>query len=106
MIKYNKLRLSEVFSMSSNYKKLERFLTILLIIDFVVFLLFFISTIAGGIVLRVISILLLILICPYGLWMLYNNKELFTQRSLWLTCGFGGILICTLVSLICNYPSL
>ena len=92
--------------MSSNYQKLERFLTLLLMIDFIIFLLFFISTIAGGIVLRVISILLLALIGPYGLWMLYSSKELFTQRSLWLTCGFCGILICTIVSLICNYPSL
>ena len=92
--------------MSSNSQKMERFLTLLLIIDLVIFLLFFISTIAGGIVLRVISILLLVLIGPYGLWLLYSAKELFTQRSLWLTCGFGGILLCTIVSLICNYPSL
>ena len=92
--------------MSSNYQKLERYLTLLLIINFVFFLLFFIGTIASVIALRVISILLIFLISPYGLWMLYNAKELFTQRSLWLTCGFGGILICTIVSLVCNYPSL
>ena len=36
---------------------------------------------------------------------LIRSRELLKQRSLWITMGFFGILICTIVSLIVNYPS-
>jgi hypothetical protein len=32
-------------------------------------------------------------------------KEILRQRSLWMTMGFVGIFLCTVVSLIANYPS-
>ena len=36
---------------------------------------------------------------------LFMTGELKKRRSLWMVVGFVGILVCLLVSLICNYPS-
>ncbi len=39
-----------------------------------------------------------------GLALQVLTRELLRQRSLWLSCGFFGVIICTLVSMILNYP--
>ena len=39
-----------------------------------------------------------------GLAVLYRSKDLLRQRSLWLSCGYFSVAVCTLVSLILNYP--
>lgn len=88
-----------------SYKQLETLLTIVLIltaVDFIVFLLF---SGAGVIWVKVVTAIFAIGISVLCLIYLFLIGELLRQRSLWLTTGFGSIFVCTIVSLICNFPS-
>ncbi len=88
----------------SRYQDLERVMTVLLItvaVDFVLFLIFAGSGIVWAKVLTAIFAMLMTVLC---LGYLYMTRELLRQRSLWLTTGFGAAFVCTLMSLICNFP--
>lgn len=89
----------------NGYKAFESFLTILLLIDVVVFLLYLIFAGAGVLALKIILAILGILIAAAGFFFLYSSREILRQRSLWLTCGFGSVALLTIVSLICNFPA-
>lgn len=89
----------------SRYQELERFLTTILFVDLACFVVYLISAGLGGVVMKIICAVAAILIAAYSLWTLYCTKELTRQRSLWLTSAFGSIVLCTFVSLICNYPA-
>ena len=87
------------------YKDMERILTLILIGDAAVFLLYMI--VAGlGIRWLKVSTTILNLVASVGcLCLLYITGEVKKARSRWLVMGFGSIILCTLVSLILNYPS-
>ena len=53
----------------------------------------------------VLTAVLAILIAVFCEWMLYCAKELLKPRGLWLTCAFFSVILCTAVSLICNFPA-
>lgn len=89
----------------SRYQDLERLLTGLLIASAVDFILFLIFAGTGVIWLKVITAIFAILMPVLCLGFLYMSQELLKQRSLWLTMGFFGIFLCTVVSLIANFPS-
>ena len=89
----------------SRYQNLERLLTGLLIASAVDFILFLIFAGTGVIWLKVITAIFAILMPTLCLGLLYMSQELLKQRSLWLTMGFFGIFLCTVVSLIANFPS-
>lgn len=89
----------------SRYQDLERLLTGLLIASAVDFILFLIFAGTGVIWLKVITAIFAILMPVLCLGLLYMSQELLKQRSLWLTMGFFGIFLCTVVSLIANFPS-
>ena len=89
----------------SRYQDLERLLTGLLIASAVDFILFLIFAGTGIIWLKVITAIFAILIPVLCLGLLYMSQELLKQRSLWLSMGFFGIFLCTVVSLIANFPS-
>ena len=78
----------------SRYKDMERGMTILLVFAGM-----------GILWLKVITAIFAILMPVLCLSFLFLSRELLKQRSLWITMGFFGILICTIVSLIVNYPS-
>ncbi len=88
-----------------HYKNLEQGLTIMLIASALDFVLFLIFAGTGTLWLKVITAIFAILMPVLCLVLLYLTKELLKQRSLWLTTGFFGILLCTVVSLIANFPS-
>ena len=88
----------------NSYQQFERQLTIALIGCAVVFLLYLIVAALGVIWLKVITAIITILVPCLCLVFLYMTNELLKQRSLWLTTGFLGIFLCTLVSLIANFP--
>lgn len=90
---------------SKRYKDLERMMTTLLIASAVDFILFLIFAGTGVIWLKVITAIFAIIMPVLCLAVLYMSKELLKQRSLWLTMGFVGVFLCTVVSLIANYPS-
>ena len=89
----------------SRYKDMERGMTILLIASALDFILFLVFAGMGILWLKVITAIFAILMPVLCLSFLFLSWELLKQRSLWITMGFFGILICTIVSLIVNYPS-
>lgn len=89
----------------NRYKELEQYLTIFLIASTIAFVLYLIFAGIRILWLKVITAIFAILLPVLCLALLYLTKELLKQRSLWLTAGFFGIFLCTVVSLIANFPS-
>ncbi|MCD7859957.1 MAG: hypothetical protein LUH51_07330 [Firmicutes bacterium] len=88
----------------NRYQQMERTFTVILLAEVVFFILYLILAGFGIIWAKVIVALICFAASGYSLWSLYASKEILKQRSLWLTCGFGGLALCTLVSLIVNFP--
>lgn len=87
------------------YKDIERFLTLVLIGDAVVFLLYMIFAGLGIGWLKVITTILNLVASIGCLGLLYITGEMKKARSRWLVLGFAAVLVCLLVSLLLNYPS-
>lgn len=89
----------------NRYKELEQLMTVLLIATALDFVLFLIFSGVGVLWVKVVTAIFAILMPLLCLVFLYLSKEILRQRSLWLTTAFASILVCTIVSLICNFPS-
>lgn len=87
------------------YLQMVRFMKIVLAADTAVFLLSLLFAGFGVGWLRVILRFIAVVCSGAGLALLYMNKEMFKARSRWMVVSFAAILICVLVSMICNYPS-
>lgn len=87
------------------YKHVDQLLTRVLIADTAVFLLYLIFAALGLVVLKVIIAIIALLASGLCLAWLYKLGEFKRARSRWLVMGFGSIILCTLVSLLLNYPS-
>ena len=90
---------------TNRYKEMERYMTVLLITAAVMFVLFLIYSGTGIVWAKVVTCIFAIVIPFLCLGVLYMTKELFKGRSLWLTTGFFGIFLCTVVSLLTHFPS-
>lgn len=90
---------------SNRYKEMERYMTLALIADAVLFVLYLICAGCGVIWLKVILAILTIALSGLCLAYLYFSKELLRQRSFWMTICAGAVLVCVLASLILNFPS-
>ncbi len=86
------------------YKDLEMFLTILVIAMAVLFVFYLFMAGGGRTVLKIIAAVLIFCIGSFGLWLLYNSKELLRQRSIWMTLAFLSGILCTFISLLTGYP--
>ncbi len=86
------------------YPELEQLLTIVIFLDLFLFIGYLICGITSALIGKILLAILCFVLSGYGLWVLFANRELTTPRSLWMSCSFGSIVICTLVSLICNFP--
>lgn len=89
----------------SSYRFFEQFMTIMLFVGLAFFLLYLFMAGFGLVVLKIIFAIVTILLSGVCLFTLYTSKELLKQRSLWLTAAFCSLILCTLVSLLCNYPA-
>ncbi len=87
-----------------HFKDLEHMLTIFVLVDLALFIGYLVFAAASAVIGKVLCVLLTLVVAGYGLWVLYNTKELLKQRSLWITFSFGAIILCTAVSLICQFP--
>ena len=87
------------------YKVMERYMTIALCVDAILFFFYLIAAGNGVIWLKVILTLLCLGLSGLLLWFLYATKELLRQRSLWITTGAAAIIVCIFFSLILNFPS-
>ena len=90
---------------ANRYKEMERNITLVLLADLLLFILYLIVSANGIIWLKVILFILTITLSVLCLLFLYYTGEFNKQRSLWISVTFLAITICVLVSLILNYPS-
>lgn len=89
----------------NRYKELEKYMTIILIALAVLFVVYLIAAGAGIIWLKALTAIIDILVGLLCLAYLYVTKLIFAPRSLWMTFAAGSVVICTLFSLILNFPS-
>ena len=89
----------------NRYREMEYQLTRILIADVIVFVLYLITAHFGVNFLKWLTAIVAILASLLCLGFLYLSQELLRKRSLWMSTGFAAILLCTLVSLIVNFPS-
>ena len=87
------------------YKHIDQLLTRVIIADTAVFILYLIFASIGLVALKVITAIIALIGSALCLAYLYKLGEFNKGRSRWLVMGFGAIILCTLVSLILNYPS-
>lgn len=92
-------------SRRNSFKQLERNITIVVL---AVTVLFILTLAAGGMGigwLKVIFGILTILASGLGFTFLVLINEHKRRRSLWMLTAFASLFLCTLVSLIVNYPA-
>ena len=89
----------------NRYLEFEKKMTQILLGDAAVFLLYLIFAGNGITALKVITAIVALLASFLCLGYLYMSGELRKRRSLWMVTASGAIFLCTLVSLICNFPS-
>ncbi len=87
-----------------HFQDLEHMLTVFVLVDLALFIGYLIFAATSVLIGKILCAVLALVVAAYGLWVLLNTKELLKQRSLWITCSFGAIIICTVVSLICQFP--
>ena len=84
---------------------MERNITIALIVDFILFIVFLIASGNGTTWLKVLSFIMILLLSGLCLSVLYLTKEILRQRSLWMTVAITAVAVCAFFSLILRYPS-
>ncbi len=91
-------------SKRNRYRDFEQLMTVCLITNAALFVLYLIIAAAGVVWLKVVLAILTIVVAIGGLAFLYLSHELLRQRSLWMSTGFLSVLLCTVVSLILAFP--
>ncbi len=89
----------------NRYRELEQKMTLIILADAVIFLLFLLFSGLGVIAMKVITSIITIIGSGLGLAFLFMSGELTKKRSLWMSAAFAAIFLCTLVSLFANFPS-
>jgi hypothetical protein len=89
----------------SSYRFFEQMMTILLFVAIGFFILYLVMAGIGAVAWKIIFAVLIFLLSGVCLFTLYTSQELLKTRSLWLTAAFCSLVLCTLVSLLCNYPA-
>lgn len=89
---------------SNRYKQLERLLTLCLLLSLALFVVYLVAAGRGIVWLKGICGLVCLILPGGCLWLLFRSRELLKSRSLWLSMSFGGIVLCTLVSMLLRFP--
>jgi len=89
----------------NRYKQMELYMTGALVIDALLFLIYLIGAGNGVVWLKAVSAILIIGLSALCLVFLYISRELLRQRSLWMSTAAAALLLCTIFSLLLNYPS-
>ena len=92
-------------SKQNRYKLMQTYVSRALLIDLALFILYLIVAAFGITWLKVIFSILIFLLSLCVLLFLCMCHELLRKRSRWMSMSAAAILLCTLVSLILNYPS-
>ena len=88
----------------NRYRELEKKVTLMIAADAAVFVLYLLVAGAGVVALKVITSIVAIIGSLLALGFLFMSGELLKKRSLWMSVAFASVLLCTIVSLICNFP--
>ena len=89
----------------NRYRQFERMVTAVLGGCAGLYIVFLLSAGNGIIWLKALSAIIAILVSLLAIGYLYLTGELLRPRSLWMAAGFASVIICILVSLLCNFPS-
>ena len=89
----------------NRYRELEKKVTLMIAADAAVFVLYLLVAGAGIVALKVITSIVAIIGSLLALGFLFMSGELLKKRSLWMTVAFASVLLCTIVSLVCNFPA-
>lgn len=89
----------------NRFSELESKMTRILLLNAAVFVMYLIFSGFGIVAMKVISFIVSILVSLLCLGYLYMCGEIRKRRSLWMLVASAGLFLCTLVSLICNFPS-
>ena len=89
----------------SRYQQMQTYVTRALLIDLALFILYLIVSGAGIIWLKVILTIFTLGCSLLIAGFLYICGELLKKRSLWMSTAAAALFVCTLASLILNYPS-
>lgn len=87
------------------YKQMERYMTLALLADLVLFVLFLISSGSGTIWAKVVTAIFSIALSGLCIAYLYLTQELLRKRSLWMTTTAVCIIACVIFSLLLRFPS-
>lgn len=88
----------------NRYREMEFNMTRILIADAAIFVLYLLFATFNVVALKWIMAIIAIIGSGLCLGFLYMTGELLKKRSLWMTVGFASVVLCTLVSLILNFP--
>ena len=89
----------------SRYQQMQTYITRAVFLALAAFILYLIVAGAAIIWLKVCLAVIIFLGCGGILAFLYLCGELLRKRSLWMSAAAAAIFLCTLMSLILNYPS-
>ena len=89
----------------TRFRDFERYITVCLAIATILFISFLSAAGAGNVGLTIFLAILAVADCGYCLWLLYKKRELLRRRSLWMSAWAACVIICTLASIILNFPS-
>lgn len=87
------------------FRQLERLLTMVIAAALALFVLMLIFAACGINWLKILLGLVIMAGCALGCALLILMQEHRRRRSWWMLSAFGSILLCTLVSLLVNYPA-
>ena len=88
-----------------SFARLENTMTIAIIAAFILFLIFLFASGYGVAWLKIICAIFSILIPALSLGYLYLTLEWRKLRSRWMVAAYLALLLCTIVSLILQFPS-
>ena len=89
----------------NTFRKLEALLTKVILGELAGFLLMLLAAGLGIGWLKWILAVAVVLVSGAGCYLLYAKQEHKKRRSWWMLASFGGMLLCTLVSLITGFPA-
>lgn len=90
---------------SNRFNQMRQIISAVLAGALLFFIFYLIAAGYGVTWLKAVTAIIAIAASGLSLAYLYFTQEILRRRSLWMTTAFAAIAICTLVSLILNFPS-
>ena len=89
---------------NNRYRKLDFFMTRVILGDLALFLVYLLAAACGIGFLKSFAAVVVILGSALGIGYLFLTQELLKVRSRWMGMSFAALILLTLVSLLCKVP--